>query len=124
MTPTFSGYFDDWKETKKYGSATGGRFVAVSRVSDMRGIMSSTRLAWLAVSDKVHAKDEALTTKISNGYDQIIHFIDTIETRDNSKPLKIETIDALGTQAKEKADKLTVQTAQAAALLGIDVNVK
>ena len=41
MTPTLSSYFDDWKEAKKNGGSLGGRFVAVSRVSDMRGIMAS-----------------------------------------------------------------------------------
>ncbi len=124
MTPTLADYFDDWKETKKYGMAQGGRFVAVSRLSDMRGIMSSTQLAWLAVADKVHAKDAALADKITLGYQQILQFIDTIDAREQKKPLKVETIDALGTQAKEKADKVTVQGAQAAALLGIDVNAK
>ena len=124
MTPTLADYFDDWKETKKYGMAKGGRFVAVSRLSDMRGIMSSTQLAWLAVADKVHAKDAALADKISLGYQQILQFINTIDAREQKKPLKIETIDALGTQAKEKADKVTVQGDQAAALLGIDVNAK
>jgi hypothetical protein len=124
MTPTLADYFDDWKETRKNGSAEGGRFVAVSRLSDMRGIMSSTRLAWMAVAGDVKAKDAALADKITLGYDQILAFIDTIETREAKKPLKLETIDALGSQAKEKADKVTVQGSQAAALMGIDVNAK
>lgn len=124
MTPTLADYFDDWKESKKYGFATGGRFVAVSRISDMRGIMSSTRLAWLAMADGVKTRDAALSEKITHGYDQVLKFIDTIESRDVKKPLSMETIDALGTQAKERADKLTVQAAQAAAVMGIDVNRK
>jgi hypothetical protein len=124
MTPTLADYFDDWKETKKYGQAEGGRFVAVSRLSDMRGIMSSTRLAWLALADSVKAKDAALADKISHGYDLVISFIDTVEAREARKPLNVEMIDALGTQAKERADKLAVQVAQAAAVMGIDVNSK
>ena len=121
MTPTLADYFDEWKESKKYGQALGGRFVAVSRVSDMRGIMTSTRLTWLAAKTLIDSKDPALSTKISTGYDQIMHFIDTIDAREHQRPLKIETIDALGSQAKERADKLTVQDGQAAALLGLDV---
>ncbi len=124
MTPTLADYFEDWKETRKNGSAEGGRFVAVSRLSDMRGIMSSTRLAWMAVAGDVGKKDAALSAKVTLGYDQILDFIDTIESRENKKPLKLETIDALGSQAKEKADSVAVEGVAAAALLGIDVNAK
>ena len=124
MTPTLADYFDDWKEAKKYGSAIGGRFVAVSRVSDMRGIMSSTRLAWMAVDKQVAGKDPALAKNITRGYDQILKFIDTIDAREQKRPLQIATIDYLGQQAKEKADKLTVQDTQAAAIMGVDVNAK
>ncbi len=124
MTPTLSGYFDDWKESKKYGGSQGGRFVAVSRVSDMRGIMASTRLNWVSEEPKVAAKDPALSDQISKGYNQVMHFIDTIDARDARRPLAIQTIDALGAQAKERADKLTVEVAQAAAELGYDVNGK
>ena len=124
MTPTLADYFDDWKESKKFGYASGGRFVAVSRVSDMRGIMSSTQLPWLSVREQVKAKDAPLAEKITRGYEQIMHFIDTIDAREQQKPLGIEAIDALGSQAKERADKLTVQVAQAAAELNIDVNGK
>ena len=124
MTPTLSGYFDDWKEAKKYGGSLGGRFVAVSRVSDMRGIMASTRLNWVSMQDKVSAKDPALSGQITKGYDQVMHFIDTIDARDAKRPLAVQTIDALGAQAKERADKLTVEVGQAAAELGLDVNGK
>ena len=124
MTPTLADYFDDWKESKKNGSAPGGRFVAVSRVSDMRGIMSSVRLTWEGLSDDVKAKDPALADSVTRGYAQVIKFIDVIDARDQKKPLNVQTIDALGSQAKEKADKLTVQAQQAAALLGVNVEAK
>jgi len=124
MTPTLSDYFDDWKETKMYGSASGGRFIGVSRVSDMRGILGSTQLTWESERNRVAAKDPALAAKITQGYDQIMAFIAKIYNRERSKPLNVETIDALGSQAKEKAERLTVQVAQAAAVCGIDVNTK
>ena len=124
MTPTLSSYFDDWKEAKKNGGSLGGRFVAVSRVSDMRGIMASTRLNWVSMEPKVTAKDPALSAQISKGYNQVMRFIDTIDARDARRPLAVQTIDALGSQAKERADKLTVEVSQAAAELGMDVNGK
>lgn len=124
MTPTLADYFDEWKESKKFGQAVGGRFVAVSRVSDMRGIMTSTRLAWLAVADVVKGKDAPLAEKVSTGYEQVLKFIDTVDAREKKKPLAIQQIDALGSQAKEKADSLTVQASQAAALVGVNVDKK
>ncbi|MDB5296091.1 MAG: uncharacterized protein JWO31_2074 [Phycisphaerales bacterium] len=124
MTPTLADYFEEWKESKKFGSAAGGRFVAVSRVSDMRGIMTSTQLAWQAVRTGVRAKDAPLADSVSLGYAQVLKFIDTVDAREQKKPLNVETIDALGTQAKERADKLTVQAGQAAALVGVNVDAK
>jgi hypothetical protein len=122
MTPTLADYFEDWKESKLTGYASGGRFTAVSRVSDMRGIMSSTRLIWQGLADEVKPGDAALAQNVSQGYDQILSFIDTVDAREHHEKLTVEQIDALGSQAKEKADKLTAQVTEAAALLKIDVS--
>lgn len=121
MTPTLADYFEDWKESKIEGSAAGGRFVAVSRVSDMRGIMASTRLIWQGLAQQAAAADKSLAGTISSGYDQILAFIDTVEAREKQGPLTAEQIDAMGSQAKEKADKVTTQVGEAAALLKITV---
>ena len=48
MTPTLSDYFEDWKESR-YAKDKSGRFQAVSRVSDMRGIMGSCKVMYEAV---------------------------------------------------------------------------
>src|SRR5690606_11521415 len=55
MTPTLADYFEEWKESKIQGGASGGRFVAVSRISDMRGIMSSGRLTWQSLEPQAAA---------------------------------------------------------------------
>jgi hypothetical protein len=123
MTPTLADYFEDWKESKLSGAAAGGRFVAVSRVSDMRGIMASTRLIWQGLADRVKPADAALAGEVTRGYDQILSFIDTVEAREQRGHLTAEQIDALGSQAKEKADKLTAQVTEAAALLKIEVGL-
>lgn len=123
MTPTLADYFEDWKESKLNGAATGGRFVAVSRVSDMRGIMASTRLIWQGLDAQVVPTDAALAQTVSQGYDRILSFIDTVETREKQGGLTAEQIDAMGSQAKEKADKLTAQVTEAAALLKIEVGL-
>ena len=45
MTPTLNGYFEDWKDSRYNPNAAMGRYVAESRVVDMRGIKSQDREA-------------------------------------------------------------------------------
>lgn len=121
MTPTLGDYFEEWKESKTTGGSAGGRFVAVSRVSDMRGIMSSTRLMWQGVEGSVKPVDAALVQQVSRGYDQIVSFVDDVEAREKAGQMSAEQIDALGSQAKEKTDKVTAQVVEAAALVKVEL---
>ena len=123
MTPTLSGYFDDWKESR-YAPESSGRFTAVSRVSDMRGIMSSVALLYGAVNGQVAAKDPALANSIAHGFRGILQFIDRVAARERKSGGAITgaLIDELAEQAKEKADKLVPQVEQAAAIVGVNAN--
>jgi hypothetical protein len=120
MTPTLSGYFDDWKESR-YAPETSGRFTAVSRVSDMRGIMESVSVLYDAVHRKVSEKDGALAKSIKAGFTNILAFIDRVEAREKKAGGKLTPaeIEELTSQAKEKSDKLVPQVEQAAAILNI-----
>lgn len=119
MTPTLSGYFDDWKESR-YAAHTSGRFTAVSRVSDMRGIMSGVSVLYAAVAPDVQTKDPALAKSITRGFRDILSFIDRVDAREKQARITVAEIDEMGTQAKEKADKLVPQVEQAAAILNIN----
>jgi hypothetical protein len=123
MTPTLSGYFDDWKESR-YAPEISGKFSAISRVSDMRGIMFSVAVLYGAVHAKVAAKDPALAKSIQHGFEDILAFIDRVDQREK-KAGAIMTpaeVDELGEQAKQKADKLVPQVEQAAALLDLSTS--
>ena len=120
MTPTLSGYFDDWKESR-YAPQASGKFSAVSRVSDMRGIMGSVAVLYKAVEPQVQTKDTALAKAISRGFGDILAFIDRVDAREKKGKISIPQIDELGSQAKEKADKLVPQIEQAAAILAVKV---
>jgi imelysin len=121
MTPTLSGYFDDWKESRYAGS---GKFMAVSRVSDMRGIMFSVAVLYGAVRSEVAAKDSALASSIQRGFDGILSFIDRVALREKKAGAQMTPaeIDELGEQAKQKADKLVPQVEQAAAILDVNLS--
>jgi hypothetical protein len=120
MTPTLSGYFDDWKESR-YAPETSGKFSAISRVSDMRGIMFSVAVLYSAVYTQVAAKDLALANSIRRGFDGILAFIDRVDQREKKAGAAMTPpeVDELGEQAKQKADKLAPQVEQAAALLDL-----
>lgn len=118
MTPTLSDYFEDWKESR-YSDQPSGRFFAVSRVSDMRGIMGSCAIMYAAVDPAVGEKDAALAKSIRNGFDGITVFLDKIDAREKSAAASISLaeIDEMASQAKDHTDKLVPQIEQAQALV-------
>ena len=120
MTPTLSGYFDDWKESR-YSGAPSGKFTAVSRVSDMRGIMSSVAILYGAVRSEVAEKDPALSASIQRGFDGILAFIERVDRREKKAGVNLAPaeVDELGEEAKQRADKLVPQVEQAAAILEV-----
>jgi hypothetical protein len=120
MTPTLSGYFDDWKESR-YAPENSGKFTAVSRVSDMRGIMSSVAVLYAAVHGEVSRKDPALANSIQHGFEGILAFINRVDTREKKFGARMTSpeIDEMAEEAKQKADKLVPQVEQAAAILDV-----
>jgi hypothetical protein len=120
MTPTLSDYFEDWKESR-YSKEKSGRFQAVSRISDMRGIMGSCQVMYDAVEKHVAEKDKALAKSVDAGFKGIMTFIDKIDAREKAGEIKGAEIDELATQAKEKTDKLVPQIEQSAAVVGVKI---
>ncbi len=118
MTPTLSDYFEDWKESR-FAEEKSGRFQAVSRISDMRGIMGSCAVMYKAVHPKVEQKDKAVAKAVDLGFSEILAFIDLLDEREKQGVLKEAEIDELAAQAKEKTDKLVPQIEQCAALVGV-----
>jgi hypothetical protein len=116
MTPTLSDYFEDWKESR-YSATQSGRFYAVSRVSDMRGIMGSCAVMYQAVDPEVAAKDAALAKSINKGFTGITSFLDKIDAREKAGEITLAEIDEMASQAKAHTDKLVPQIEQAQALV-------
>jgi hypothetical protein len=118
MTPTLSDYFEDWKQSR-YSKENSGRFSAVSRLSDMHGIMKSCSVLYDAVNINVALEDKALAKAIEAGFDNILDFINQLQERENQGKINAAEIDELANQAKEKTDKLLPQIEQGAALLNL-----
>ena len=119
MTPTLSDYFEDWKESR-FSDDKSGKFQAVSRISDMRGIMSSCDVMYKAVKGDLAEKDKALAKSINLGFNDILNFLDLLDKREKAGKITASEIDELAEQAKEKTDKLVPQIEQGSALLGFN----
>ena len=121
MTPTLNGYFDDWRDSRYNPSAALGRYVAESRVLDMRGIMSSLQLICNAILPEVEQKDPALAARLKSEYNDIIGFIARVDARERASGNKMNAaqIEELAFQAKRLTDQLTPHLKQMAAELNL-----
>ena len=125
MTPTLNGYFEDWKDSRYNPSAATGRYVAESRVVDMRGIMFSLQLSYNAIMPEIATKDAALARKLEQDYNSIITFIDKVELREKKgNKLTVQEIDEMAYQAKAMTDQLVPRLKQVVAILGLKLPPK
>lgn len=125
MTPTLNGYFDDWRDSR-YNPVATGHYVAESRVLDMRGIMYSLKITCDVILPQLQAKNPGLADQLKYEYDNIITFIDRVETRDAKSGYKmsIPEIEELAQEAKTITDQLQPQLRQMAAILNAEVPEK
>ena len=121
MTPTLNGYFDDWRDSRYNPTASLGRYVAESRVLDMRGIMFSLQVICDAILPQVQAKDPALAARLKTEYGDIISFIDRVDARERASGSKVTAgqIEELAYQAKRLTDQLTPHLKQVAKELNL-----
>ncbi len=126
MTPTLNGYFDDWRDSRYNPQASLGRYVAESRVLDMRGIMFSLQLMCNAILPELARKDPALAGQLKSEYAQIMSFISKVDERERRGGGKITAgeIEELAYQAKRYTDQLTPHLKQMAAEMSLKLPPK
>ena len=121
MTPTLNGYFDDWRDSRYNPTAALGKYVAQSRVLDMRGIMSSLQITCTAILPELAKRDPALAARLKTEYADILGFIARVDAREQRAAGKLTAgeIEELATQAKRLTDQLTPHLKQMAAVLNL-----
>lgn len=121
MTPTLNGYFDDWRDSRYNPLSSLGRYVAESRVLDMRGIMFSLKVICDAILPQVQSKDPALAARLKAEYGDVISFIDRVDARERSSGGKMTAgqIEELAYQAKRLTDQLAPHLKQMAKVLDL-----
>ena len=126
MTPTLNGYFDDWRESRYNPQSSLGRYVAESRVLDMRGIMFSLQLMCNAILPELAKKDAALAARLKGEYADILNFVNRVDARERASGGKISAaeIEELAQQAKRHTDQLTPHLKQMAAEMSLKLPPK
>jgi hypothetical protein len=124
MIPTMNEYFEQWKlSTFVSGEAsTETAFVAISRLSDINGIIHGLDVTYDEISPVVAAADPDLHTQIDAGFTDLVTFVsDLYEKESSGTRFTPEQADLLGAEAQARATKLVGQVSQAIALLGLQV---
>ncbi len=121
MTPTLNGYFDDWRDSRYNPQSSLGRYVAESRVLDMRGIMSSLQIVCNAILPDLTKKDPALASRLKAEYADVMGFIAKVDDRESHSGGKMSAaqIEELAFQAKRLTDQLNPHLHQMAAVLNL-----
>lgn len=124
MVPTMSEYFGSWKVSRfvEGDAATGQNFAVISRLSDIKDILSSLEVIYDAVGPMIEAESPAQHTQINQGLVDLKAFVEDIYTQEqDGKQFKPEEADLFGTEAQNRAQTITGQITQAAALLDIPI---
>ena len=124
MVPTMSEYFGQWKESRFVaGDATSSEsFNVVSRLSDIRDIISGLQVVYAGVGPLVASVDEAQSSQTGRELDELGAFIgDLYDQEQSGDRFTPEEADTLGSEAQDRATAIAGQVSQAAAELGIPI---
>ncbi|MBZ0283381.1 MAG: EfeM/EfeO family lipoprotein [Anaerolineae bacterium] len=121
MLPTMGEYFEEWK-LSSFITGEDPRFVAQTRLVDIKGIATSLDVIYSYVDPLVAAQDAALDEQIESGFDELLDFLDQVYTQEQvGVEFSPEEADFLGTEAQGMAQSLAALVAQAAAALNLDL---
>jgi hypothetical protein len=125
MIPTMNEYFEQWKNSVFVAGEEGAgevAFVALSRLFDINGILSGLELAYDQLSPAVAAQDAALDGQIQQGFDDLVPYVGDLYAQEQAGThFTPEQADLFGTEAQDRATRLTGFVTQAAALLNIQI---
>jgi len=121
MTPTLNAYFDEWRDSRYDPVASAGRYVAQSRVLDMRGIMSSLQITCEAILPELRQKNPALADQLKFEYQSIMNFLDRVDSRDkaNGGKMSVAEIEEMAYQAKALTDQIAPHLKQMIVILNL-----
>ena len=124
MIPTMNEYFESWKNSRFVAgdAATQSDFVVISRLADIRDILSSLQVVHQGVSPLIDEVDPAQNEQITQGLSSLKAFVaDVYQQEQAGKQFTPEEADLLGSEAQGRATALAGIVAQVAAQLHVEI---
>lgn len=124
MVPTMSEYFGSWKNSRFVAgdAATGQTFAVISRLSDINDIITSLQVIYEGVGTLLESESPDQYAQINQGLiDLKTYVLDILEEEQGGRQFTPEEADLFGSEAQDRAQSITGQIAQAAALLDISI---
>ena len=124
MVPTIGGYFDEWKESVYVSGSESEeeRFVGVSRLVDVAGIMNGLDVTYGVLQPTVAATDPELAAQIDSELDELIAFVQDLHGQEEAgSTFTPEQADQFGVELQARATGIAGQVSQAAGLLGVEI---
>jgi hypothetical protein len=124
MVPTMSEYFESWKNSRFVAgdASTQGDFVAISRLADIQGILSSLQIVYAEVKPLVIDLNSDQAAQIENDLNGLKEYVAGVyQEEQGGKQFTAEEADLLGAEAQNRATAIAGQISQVAASLNIKI---
>lgn len=122
MVPTMSEYFAAWRDSRFVAGAEATRtdFVVISRLADIQDILGGLIVVYDSVSPMVTEADTNQDTQIQQGLLDLHTYVrDLYSQEQDGRVFTAEEADLFGSEAQGRAQTITGQIAQVAALLNV-----
>lgn len=124
MVPTMSEYFGAWRDSRFVAgdAATRSDFIVISRLSDIEDILGGLIVVYESVSDLVAGADAVQDEQIETGLGDLLGYVSDLYTQERGgRAFSAEEADIHGAEAQGRAQAITGQIAQVAAILNISL---
>lgn len=124
MVPTMSEYFGSWRDSRFVlgDESTQADFVVISRLADIQDILGGLIVVYDNVTPMVEGVDAAQAGQIEQDLTDLQSYVADLYTQEQDGRLFTpEEADVFGSEAQDRAQAITGQIAQVAALLNIDL---
>jgi Imelysin len=124
MVPTMTEYFGQWKTSRfvRGDRATGEAFNVVSRLSDIRDILTGLEVIYRGIRPAIAKRDVRQSTLTAKELQGLRSFVQRLYTAERSgRRFTAEQADTLGVQAQDRGTAIAGQVSQAAARLRVKI---